>query len=297
MSHMETAALIVQGRDDYSASEPVAGTLPLLRLIRTFRYAGVRRIIVAGEEHLMADAFKQATRLEAEFIYSTRTRRRVASYRTNAIDYIKDKCDRLLLTPAYYPLFDIPTVKKMLEADAALAAPVYKGKRGFPILISSEHFDAFRESDGDYEKLFAGNGWEKVEVADEGVTADVTRMKNVERIVGKLSLHNDVRPGVKLTLRREKSFYGPGIQEMIRLIGETGSMKHAYILMGIAHSNARKIIRETEKGLGFKVFANDDNYYGGTVVTEEAKAYAAKYQAFHEACTRSVEELFKQFFE
>ena len=274
---METAALIIQGRDGYTASEPVAGTMPLLRLVRTFRYAGIRRVVVAGEEHLMADAFKQATRLEAEFIYSSRTRRRVASYRVNAVEYLKDKCDRLLLTPAYYPLFDIPTAKKMAETDAALAAPVYKGKRGCPVLISSEFFAAMKKTDGDYEKLFAGNDWEKVEVSDEGVTADVTKLKNAEKIAGKLSLHNDVRPGFKLTLRREKSFYGPGIQELIRLIDETGSMKQTYILMGIAHSNARKIIKETEDGLGFKVFENDNSNYGGTVVNENAWAYAGKY--------------------
>ena len=297
IKQMETAALIIQGRDDYTASEPVEGTLPLLRIIRTFQYAGVKRIVVAGEEHLMSDAFRQATRLEAEFIYSSRTRRKVASYRANAIEYLRDKCDRLFVTPAYFPLFDVQTVKLITEKDAALAAPVYKGKRGHPVLISSEFFGAMFESDGDYEKLFAGNDWAKVEVNDEGVTADVTKPINTERIAGKLTLHNEVRPGFKLTLRREKSFYGPGIQELIRLIEETGSMKQAYILMGIAHSNARKIIKETEKGLGFKVFDNDGSNYGGTIVTEEAKAYAAKYKAFHEACEKSVDELYKRFFE
>ena len=294
---METAALIIQGRDVYPASEPVAGTLPLLRLVRTFQYAGIRRIVVAGEEHLMADAFKQATRLEAEFIYSSRTRRKIASYRVNAVEYLKDKCDRLLLTPAYCPLFDIPTARKMAETEAALAAPVYKGKRGYPVLISSEFFAEMIKTDGDYEKLFAGNEWEKVEVSDEGVTADVTKLKSADKIAGKLSLHNDVRPGFKLTLRREKSFYGPGIQELIRLIEETGSMKQAYLLMGIAHSNARRIIKETESGLGFKVFENDNSNYGGTVVTDKAREYAEKYKAFNDACIKSVDELYKQFFE
>ena len=294
---METAALIIQGRDDYTANEPVAGALPLLRIIRTFQYAGVKRIIVAGEEHLMTDAFRQSTRLEAEFIYSSRTRRKVAGYRSNAFEYLNDKCDRLMLVPAYYPLFDISTVKKMLETDAALAAPVYNGKRGYPVMIASEYFDYMIKTDGDHEKLLAGNDWVQVGVDDEGVTADVTEKTDARRIAANLSLHKDVRPGFKLTLRREASFYGPGIHEIIRLVEETGSLKHTFALMGMSSSNARKIIKETENGLGFKVFDNKDSRYDGSMVTGEAKAYAAKYQAFHEACIRCVDELYKRHFE
>ena len=84
---METAALILQGRDDYTASEPVAGALPLLRIIRTFKYAGIKRVALAGEEYIMNEAFNHATRLGAEFIHATRSKRKTASYQANAITY------------------------------------------------------------------------------------------------------------------------------------------------------------------------------------------------------------------
>ena len=294
---METAALILQGRDDYTASEPVAGTMPLLRLIRTFQYAGIKRVVVAGEEHLMNDAFQQATRVEAEFIHTTRLKTRTTSYRVNAITYLKDKCDRLLLAPAYYPLFDISTAERLIGAEAALAAPLYKGKRGYPLLVSSELFDAMIETDGDCEKLLDGNDWEKIDVDDEGVAADVTGKVDAGRIAGKLSLDNDTRPGFKLTLRRAKSFYGPGMHTMVRLVDESGSLKTAFSLMGISGNYARRTIRETEKGLGFKLFENDlAKKQDGTSVTKEAREHAAKYKAFHEDCTKYIEESYKRHF-
>ena len=294
---METAALIIQGRDDYTASEPVAGTMPLLRIIRTFQYAGIKRVIVAGEDYIMNEAFKQATRLEAEFIHTTRLKTKSASYHVNAITYLKDKCDRLLIAPVYYPLFDISTVRKMLETDATLAAALYKGKRGYPILLSSEFFDAAIEADGDYQKLLDENDWQKIEVDDEGVVTDVTKRVDANRIAGKLSLDKDVRPGFKLTLRRAASFYGPGVQEMIRLVDESGSLKTAFSLMGMAGSYARRTIKEAETGLGFKLFESDiENKQYGSAVTQEAKDFAAIYEAFHEDCANYIEESFKRHF-
>ena len=294
---METAALIIQGRDEYPASEPVAGAMPLLRLIRTFQYAGIKRIIVAGEDYIMNEAFNRATRLEAEFIYSVRTKRKFTNYRVNALTYLKDKCGRLLLVPANYPLFDITTVTKMIETDAMLAAPVYMGKRGYPILISSELFGAVIDADGDYEILLGENEWEKVEVNDEGVTADATGPIDADKIAAKLTLHKISRPGFKLTIRRESSYFGPGAQEMIRLVEETGALKTAFSLMGISGSHARNIIKETETGLGFKLFESEkDNMHEGSAVTGEAKEFAARYKAFHEDCEKYIEESYKRHF-
>ena len=294
----ETAALIIQGRDDYTANEPVAGTMPLLRIIRTFQYAGIKRIVVAGEEHLMNDAFKQATRLDADFIYTTRMKTKSSGYRENAINYLKGKCDRLFLTPAYYPLFDIPTVKKMADTEALLAAPVYKGKQGFPILISAEYFDFMIGANGDHEKLLRENDWHRIEVDDEGVTADVTRPINAGKIAGKLALDKDMRPGIKLTIRKATAFYGPGTQQMVRLVEETGSMKTAFALMGISGSFARRTIKETEKGLGFKLFTSDiGNKQDGSVVTDKAKDFAARYKEFHEDVADYIEASYKRHFE
>ena len=75
---MDTAALIIQGRDDYIASEPVAGTMPLLadsaagaegarlaatRLVRSIRYDWNGRVLPEGDFHRLSD-FAEISALE-----------------------------------------------------------------------------------------------------------------------------------------------------------------------------------------------------------------------------------------
>ena len=291
---METAALILQGQDDYTASEPVAGTLPLRRIVRTFKYAGIKRVVLAGSDEIMDYAIKHVTRLETEFIRPTNLKRKKSGYRQNAIAYMKGKCDRLLLAPAHYPLFDISTVRAMAGSNAELAAPVYNGERGYPVLLSSAFFDELIGTEGDIEKLFDGNAWEKLEVDDEGTTADVTAPVDAGRIAAGLALRQDVRPGFKLTLMREEPFYGPGIQELIRLVEETGSLAKAYALMGMASSYAVRIVKEAEAGLGFKLFDNKGGIRNGSTVTQKAREFAEKYKAFHDDCASQIEQAYKR---
>ena len=293
---METAALILQGRDKFAANEPVAGILPLQRIIKTIKYAGIKRVVLAGDQYIMSDAFNHATRLEVEFIHSTKAKRKVASYQANALSYLKDKCDRLLIVPAYYPLFDIPTVKKIASTEAALAAPVFKGKRGYPISVSSTHFDQLIRTDGDVDGLLDSNVWEGVEVDDEGVAADVTKKVAAERIAAKLSISKETRPGFKLRLERDFLFYGPGMQELIRLVEETGSLKQAFELMGMSTSNGRRLIAETEASLGFTIFDNKGVKRSGSAVSREAKEYAATYKAFYEDCANYIEDSYMRHF-
>ena len=293
---METAALILQGKDDFTANKPVAGVLPLQRIIRTLKYAGIKRVVLAGDEYIMGEAFNHVTRLEAEFIHPTRSKKKILSYQLNAVTYLKDKCEKMLVVPAYYPLFDISTAKRMADTDAALAAPVFKGKRGYPVLVFQKHFDDLIRTNCDVEKLFNENPWEKIAVDDEGVTADVTGTADVEAIAAKLALRQKMRPGFKLTLRREASVYGPGMQELIRLVGETGSLQQTFTLMGMSAAYGRRLIAETEAGLGFRIFETIGSRYNRTIVSEEVKEFAAKYKAFHEDCVKLIEDSFKRHF-
>ena len=85
---------------------------------------------------------------------------------------------------------------------------------------------------------------------------------------------------------------------MIRLVEESGSLKTAFSLMGMSGSYARRTIKETEKGLGFKLFSSDlEKKQDGSIVTEKPKDFAARYKAFHEDCERLIEESYRRHFE
>ena len=49
------------------------------------------------------------------------------------LDYLKDKCDKILFTPVDVPLFTAKTVKTLLDSDAELAVPVCLFKPEKPI--------------------------------------------------------------------------------------------------------------------------------------------------------------------
>ena len=58
---------------------------------------------------------------------------------------------------------------------------------------------------------------------------------------------------VKLTLNKNRRFYGPGTAQLLNLIDRTQSVKSAAAAMNISYSKALQMIRTMEKGLGYKV--------------------------------------------
>ena len=62
----------------------------------------------------------------------------------------------------------------------------------------------------------------------------------------------DISAVVKLIYRKDKvKFFGPGIAELLGLVGECGSVKEACAKMGLSYSKGRMIIRRAEDMLGF----------------------------------------------
>ncbi|MDR2360915.1 MAG: NTP transferase domain-containing protein [Oscillospiraceae bacterium] len=292
---MTTAALILQGPAHFKADEAVAGMLPLQRLILTFKQAGIKRVVVAGDA-IMREAELHATRLGAEFIYPTRLKRRFVSCYANAVEHLGNKCERVLLAPANFPLFDAATVRRLLETSGEAVVPVCAGTRGYPVLVPVRVLPELAEADGDIAQMIEALAPLEVEVSDAGVTADVTKGIEADAIAESLTLRTQFRPSFKLTLGRERSFYGPGIQQIVQLVMETGSVLKAQKLLGMAYSYAIRIIREAEAGLGFRLFDYEIKGRKRSTPTARCKEFYDKYEAFSEDCERYVEEAFRRYF-
>ncbi|MDR3149972.1 MAG: NTP transferase domain-containing protein [Oscillospiraceae bacterium] len=292
---MITAALILQGPANFKADGLVAGMLPLQRLILTFKQAGIKRVVIAGDV-IMREAELHATRLGAEFIYPTRLKRRFVSHYVNAAEHLADKCGRVLAVPANFPLFDVNTVERLLETEAETAVPVYKGVWGCPVLIPAKYLREIAEAEGDIYRVLKEHPPVEIEVDDAGVTADVTQDIDADAIAETLTLRAQIRPSSKLTIGHERVFYGPGIQQMVRLVEETGSILKAQKLLGMAYSYAIRIVREAEAGLGFRLFDYETKGQKRSTLTEECKAFADKYDAFTADCEEYMEEAFRKYF-
>jgi len=293
---MRTAALIIDGPEGYHADKPVAGILPLRRLVLVFKNAGINRVVIAGD-NIIDEAKLHATRIGAEFMFGKETQTKSISLMTNTFNHLRSMCDRVLITPANFPLFDIPTIQRLIESTCDVAIPTYNDERGFPILVSAEYFNELIALDGDPTSFLSYHAAELIPVDDPGVTTDVSTDIDVTPIFEKLTLLQKMRPQFKLTISREEPFYGPGIQELIRLVDEINSLHLAAETFGMSYSYLLKIIKRAEIGLGFTLFKREPTaYYSGSAATKPAREFADTYDAWKNDCEWYIQAAFERYF-
>ena len=104
---------------------------------------------------------------------------------------------------------------------------------------------------------------------------------------------------LKLSLAREgkggrKEFFGPGVQELLGRIRDTGSIQQAARGMGLSYVKALKILRQTEEGVGRAVLVRrkGGNDRGRSELTPFGARFLGKYAAF---CTEAERELAGRF--
>jgi molybdenum cofactor cytidylyltransferase len=54
------------------------------------------------------------------------------------LDYQKDKCGKIFITPVDVPLFSPDTVKALLSCKTDAGIPTYKGRTGHPIILGND---------------------------------------------------------------------------------------------------------------------------------------------------------------
>jgi len=231
-------------------------------------------------------------------MFGKETRTKSVSLMTITFNHLRKICDRVFICPANFPLFDIPTVKKLMESTSDVAVPTYEGEPGFPILVNAKYFEELTRLDCDTAAFLASCAAEKIAVPDPGAAKDVTRDIDIDPIYEKLTLLQKMRPQVKLTIGREESFYGPGIQELIRLVDDINSLNMAAETLGMSYSYLLKIIRRAETGLGFNLFKRDSNtYYSGSAATASAREFADMYDEWLKDCEWYIKASFERYFE
>lgn len=109
-----------------------------------------------------------------------------------------------------------------------------------------------------------------------------------------------MRPVIRVYLYDEKGerFFGDGPLRLLHLVEQTGSLRSAAQTMGMAYTKALHLLRHTESVLGFALTRRQigGRGGGGSVLTEEAKAFMAKYENYREECVRADRERFARHF-
>lgn len=97
---------------------------------------------------------------------------------------------------------------------------------------------------------------------------------------------------------QEEKFFGEGPYRLLKKVEETGSLHSAAIELGMAYSKATKLLKNAEKSLGFSLTVRKigGKSGGGSVLTDEAKNFLRRYEAFRKECFLHNEKLFDKYF-
>ena len=163
-------------------------------VIRNFRAAGIRDIVfVTGNN---------AENLEKSLKHLSVVFLRNDMYEHNemfdsvkiGLNYLKDTCGRILLSPVDVPLFTSDTVKLLLASKANIGIPVYKEEAGHPIILDSDAVKRILtySGGGGLRDAIANLSLEieYIETGEQGILFDMDTPADYRKIVHLYDMHN-----------------------------------------------------------------------------------------------------------
>lgn len=109
-----------------------------------------------------------------------------------------------------------------------------------------------------------------------------------------------MKPTIRVMLCSEEGerFFDEGPCRLLHLIEETGSLRAAALAMGLSYSKALHIVKRAEKALGFALTCKTigGRGGGGSTLTEEARSFLERYEAYRDACIQTNRSLYRKFF-
>jgi len=109
-----------------------------------------------------------------------------------------------------------------------------------------------------------------------------------------------MRPVTKITFTDDNGikFFGEGPCRLLRCVEKTGSLRAAAMEMEMAYSKASKLLKQAESNLGFPLTTRNAGGKdgGGSRLTPEGKQWLRQYEAYRDACVKSNQALYRQFF-
>lgn len=217
------------------------------------------------------------------------------------LEYIYQKCSRVLFTPVDIPMFTSSTVKALLDSDARLACPVCGDETGHPILISSDLVPALLRDSGKGGLRAAlsrtGESFSLIPVEDEGILHDADTPADFERL---LEYHNRqlARPAVSVSLSREKVFFDEKAAMLFHKIEETGSVRQACRLLKISYSKGWDVIRTLESQTDTCLIVRMQGGCDSTRsrLTPDGKRFLELYDEFAAGVKKSAQYLFQELY-
>lgn len=95
-----------------------------------------------------------------------------------------------------------------------------------------------------------------------------------------------------------EKFFGEGPVRLLHAVEETGSLRAAAMSMNMAYTKALRLMNHAEEVLGYALITRTTGGRsgGGSVLTEEGKAWVNRYEAYRDACIQANSKLYLDFF-
>jgi len=282
-----------------SALKKVGDISAIRRIVLTFKRAGIDDIYIISNQNEVLK--KEISKVGVTFIPAESGSEDMFFYVKKGLQYLEGKTDSLFIMPSSVPLFTAATVKKLASMKCTVLIPVNNGVSGHPILISSDVIHEILAYNGEQGLSGAikslGRNVKKIEVEDSGVLIYETDNHDFSRALNNHSL-NKFHPELRIQIGREKIFMGPGVEQLLKLIDETGSIRLACEFMGISYSKGRTIIDIMESQLGYSVLERRQGgeYGGSSVLTPEGKDIMKRFSEYEKSVRKYAEDIFADYF-
>jgi len=92
--------------------------------------------------------------------------------------------------------------------------------------------------------------------------------------------------------------FGPGVCDLLVLVGETGSLLQAAKTMGMSYSKAWRVMRRAEEHLGMDLLSRQTGgpAGGGSTLTPAGRDLAERFSAFTGEADAELDRLYRKYF-
>ena len=276
----------------------------LRRMIYTFRRAGAEDIVVVTG-YRAQETEKSLAKLGAAFLRCGDYERvQMLDLAVQGFRYLKN-CDRIFFCPADVPLFTEDTLKAMMECattrQARVVIPVYKERKGHPVLIDTSLTEAIAVYRGErgLKGALDASGAEicLLPVEDDGVLVRARKEDHFEELASG-EKGADIHPKVKLQLMRNEPFFGPGMMVLLKQIDVLGNVRDACEKAGMSYSKGWTLIRTAEKELGRPVVERSPGGKSGGMaqVSPEGRRLMERYERLEREIREFAELRYREIF-
>ena len=305
---MRTGAVVVAAGHKSSVSSfspmlPIGDSTVIRRIIITLKRSGIDPVVVVtgkqGDEVEKHIAGLRVICLRNQNYGNTQMYNSICL----GLNYIEDLCDRVFILPAKFPMFLPETIKRMMDMDAQVVCPVFEGRRGHPVLVSSDiigkllNYKGEKGLRGALRQVDVARCAGEVEVEDQGIILAVET--DEDRAQSNLDNERlDIFPQIQLTLERDEGFFGPSVAQFLSLIDHTGSMQTACRQMHMSYTKGWKILKAAEKQLGYPLLITQSGGAegGSSLLTPKAKDFLVRFLGMEKELREDAQKLYQKYF-